>query len=104
MRILSINPLYIYNKNNQPKTQIKFGESEDFEPIYTYSNARKKETREAKWLARKAEIEDYYNKQLDSLASLADEVGMDNNYFWNQANKIREEKSQKLREAKDFYS
>lgn len=104
MRISSINSSYINNKNNQLKTQIKFGESENWEPLFSHTHNRKKEIREAKWLSEKAKIEAYYNNQLDRLADLADEVGMDNNYFWNQANKIKEEKAQKLREAKAFYS
>lgn len=103
MRISLITASNIVNRNNLSKSQVRFGESECCDSCYGCSSSRNSTSNQAKWLAKKAEIEAYYNKQLDSLASLADEVGMDNNYFWNQANKIREEKAQKLREAQDFY-
>lgn len=103
MRINTVNSFNIYNKNQFQKTQIQFGEAKDYDSRYSHISSCKRAAVEAKWLARKEQIETYYNKQLDDLAKLADEVGMDYNYYWNQANKIRAEKQQMLRQAKSFF-
>ena len=104
MRISLITASNIVNRNNLSKSQVRFGESECCDSCYGRSSSRNSTSNQAKWLAKKEEIEAYYSKQLDSLASLADDVDMDNDYYWKQVNKIRAERDHKLAQAKVLFN
>jgi len=104
MRISLITASNIVNRNNLSKSNVRFGESECCDSFYRPSSSRTNTSNQAKWLAKKDEIEAHYSKQLDNLAKFADDVGMDNDYYWKQVNKIRAERDHKLAQAKVLYS